>query len=184
MKKLIGLIFVVISSFLMVSTYKMGCTYGQQYDHSYDSLKLFGPGILFSGYIIAVRFGQIPPLRSLVYFIIMIAAYVFSVGASFASWGVAVPFVGAAGAVLIKCILEQNLKVMEQASLVYLITGFVCGLFGVSLFYLMRDAEYDGIGFGFILAFWQLFIGLVFLKGLEQETPQNNLLNSLEDEHI
>ena len=84
------------------------------------------------------------------------------------SWGIAVPFAGALGAILMRKVLRWNAQMLDATGKDYLVFGFATGLFGLFLFFVLQYALKNywtvGVGFGLILTTWQFVFGTLLIK--------------------
>jgi hypothetical protein len=156
------LILTITLSFLAICTFDFYP--GEPYDKSLDNFRLFTPGVLYSLFIVILQRSNWALGKLILYFFILVIIYLASLIAGLSSWGVAVPFAGGFGAVVIKKLFYQNAGVLDSTGGKYLMLGFAAGLIGLCLYYLLHDKWTDGVGFGFILVTWQLAFGLLWVK--------------------
>jgi hypothetical protein len=174
MKQIINyflLILVILVSFLSIRDFEM---YPQwPYEKSLDGYRLFAPGFLFSIYLIFLERRNRGFGRLLVFFCILLILYYISLMAGFTTWGMAVPVVGGIGALLIKKLFYLKSAWLDPYGRQNLVWGFVAGLIGWILFFITRDNWTMGFRFGLILLSWQLTIGLLWIKQINQREISN-----------
>jgi hypothetical protein len=140
----------------------------ESYDKSLDYLRLLTPGVLFSLFIIVIQRSIRRSWKLILLFFILLILYSVSILAGMSSWGIGVPFAGGIGAVVIWKLFYQNIELPGSLGRDYFVFGFIAGLAGVFLFYtlqyMLKDFWVTGVGFGFILAIWQLVFGTLWIK--------------------
>lgn len=162
------LIIVVTCSFLEVYTFDF---YPEEsYDKSMDSFKLFAPGLLFSYFIVFVQSENLTTVKMVLYFFLLVILYYASFLVGLSSWGVGVPFAGGIGALLIRKLFYKKAELLDAIGIKYLLVGFISGLVGLVLYYLLQDVWTNGVGFGFILITWQLVFGLLWIRQVERDS--------------
>lgn len=156
------LILVVVLSAICIGLYDF---YPKRPHSGYaGSLQLTGPGILFSFFITLLYRKHFPPLRLLLYFLILIVFYVLAVFCCMASWGSLVPVFGGGG-ILISYLFERKTDVKQLISSPLFRRGCLSSLAGLIMFYvLMNNAAPAGPGFACITGLWQLAIGRACFK--------------------
>lgn len=171
MKKYLGLLLIIVVSFWAIST--VDISFDESYDDTYDSVKLLSPGVLFSMYLIILRFKEIPAKASLTNFLILVIGYLVILFSSLSTWGFAVPIAGGVGGVLVNYVLHDTLSFEEGGIKSFFIMGCLSGIIGVVIYYLTKDFYNDGIGFGAIIIIWQLIIGIAFIMQLNAQKTNN-----------
>ena len=158
--------FVIAGSFLTIYTYDFYPD--DSYDRSLDGFRLLTPGVLFSFLIIVARKSNWRIGKLILFFFILLILYSLCLVASLYSWGLAVPFVGGIGAWVIRKLFYQSTELLDEKGKDYLIFGFIAGLVGLFLFFVLQYAFQglwtSGVGFGFILGIWQLLFGILWIK--------------------
>jgi hypothetical protein len=175
MKQYLGLLLIIVVSFWAISN--VDISFDEGYDDTYDSVKLLAPGVLFSMYLIILRFEKITAKASLINFSILVIGYMAILFTSLSTWGLAVPIAGGVGGVLVNYVLHDTLKFDDGGMKNFFIMGCLSGLSGLVIYYLTKEFFNDGIGFGAIIIIWQLIIGILFIKQLKvisQTTSANN----------
>jgi hypothetical protein len=157
---------VIVCSFLSIYTFDFYPD--EPYDKSLDTFRLLTPGVLFSFFIVIITRTGLAILRLIFLFFILLTLYSISLIAGLTSWGIAVPFTGGISALLIRKLFQRNGKLLHAIGKDYLVFGFATGLFGLFLFFVLQYALQKywtvGVGFGFILATWQIVFGTLWIK--------------------
>ncbi len=163
------LILVVTFSFLSVCTFDFYPS--EPYDKSLDIFRLITPGIFFSLYIVILQRQNWQLKKLMIFFCLLLVLYYAVLIAGLSSWGVGVPFAGAIGALVIKKLFYQKIELLDLNGTKYLLLGFITGLIGLCLYYLVKDTWTDGVGFGLIIIIWQLGFGILWIK--QTDSPEH-----------
>ena len=138
------------------------------YDKSLDIFRLLTPGALFSLFIVIITRTGLTKLRLIFLFFALLTLYSICLIAGLTSWGIAVPFTGGFGALLIRKLFQWNANLLDAIGKDYLVFGFATGLLGLFLFfvlqYVLQKYWTVGLGFSFILATWQIVFGILWIK--------------------
>jgi hypothetical protein len=185
--KYASLIIVSVLSVLFIKEYDFYPN--EPYDQSSNSYRFLGPGILFSWYLIVLHWKQFRMGKLIQFFIILIVAYCIALYTGLATWGVAVPFVGGLGALLVKWVFYNRGELLDayhkdalldSEGIKFAAIGFVTGLVGLLFFYYASNAFADnkmyttGVGFGLIISLWQIGIGIKCITKAGNTTPTDN----------
>lgn len=179
MTNYILLTIVIVCSFLSIYTFDFYPD--KPYDNSLDIFRLLGPGALFSLFIMIIRRRGLTALRLMFLFFTLLTLYSICLIAGLTSWGIAVPFLGGIGAILIRKLFHWNVNLLDAIGKDYLVFGFATGLLGLFLFFVLQyvvQAYWTaGLGFGFILATWQIVFGTLWItdKTMVQEGTHKTL---------
>jgi hypothetical protein len=171
MIKYLSLFITLIISFLSVWRYEFYPEDEVLYNESIDIFRFLIPGLAFSVFILALHYKVLKPKRIIAYFFILSSYYCFAVYVSFSSWGIGVPFAGAAGALLVKKLFYNGTGLFNDKGVKYILAGLTSAAFGLALFYGPLDSGGEGPGFGAILVSWQLAVGIICIRDLE--IPEN-----------
>lgn len=140
----------------------------------WDQYRLLGPGFVFSLYLVILNWNERSWLKSILYFFILSATYFAALITGMTSWGMTVPFAGGIGALIVKLLFID--KSLEKNARLYFISGFVAGLAGLILYYVLaKTIKVEGIRFGMIVSIWQMTIGFLLLIQKQHEKPEANL---------
>lgn len=123
---------------------------------------LFVPGSSFSIYLLILFRHGLTWGKSLLFFLLLYGCYFVSMYAGIASYGCAVPFVGAAGAYVITKLFH-----LKNSTFRLPILGFISSAIGLLCFYIINESIGAGIGFGAIIGLWQLTIGIKCIEESE-----------------
>lgn len=156
------------------------CLYKRYSEWNTELFLFFGPGIVFAAYIVFLRVKKMPWHRSLIYFLTLVFTYFLMVAISIASWGVAVAPAGALGACVVKCMIEERIKIRDKKMLWFALMGSVSAMAGWLLLIYMPNAtiENDGVIAAPMIFLWQLLIGIAVLI---HYSKKKDPLTSLED---
>jgi hypothetical protein len=165
------LILTNIFSFLSIRSYDF---YPKgPYNKSLDNYRLMAPGVLFSLYLIFLERQNWSFRKLILRFCLLLVLYFISLMSGSLGWGIAVPFVGALGALLIKQLFYPETELLDSHGMKKLVFGFVSGLVGLVFFYIVVNQNLTfGFGFGLILMSWQFVIGVMWIKN--ESTPKIN----------
>ena len=157
---------VIMCSFLSIYTFDFYPD--KPYDKSLDIFRLLTPGAFFSLFIVIITRTGLTTLRLILLFFALLTLYSICLIAGLTSWGIAVPFAGGIGAILIRKLFQWNASLLDAIGKDYLVFGFATGLLGLFLFfvlqYVLQKYWTAGLGFGFILATWQIVFGTLWIK--------------------
>lgn len=95
----------------------------EPYDRSLDNFRLLTPGVLFSFFIIVVQRPNWTMGKLILLFFILLILYSVCLVASLYSWGLAVPFAGGIGALVIRKSFYQSAELFDTKGKDYFI-GF------------------------------------------------------------
>ncbi len=145
----------------------------KDFDKTIDYTGNYGPGILFSLFIILPHYKKWSGLRMLGTLVVLFAYYLSAFLACFITWGFALPIAGALGALLVKKSLHLNDKLFNDKGRKYTFTGFIAGLIGLVLFYLADVIPLlPKSSIEIIIVLWQLSIGWLVIKDQEELNSQ------------
>jgi len=164
------LILVIIVTFVSINTYEFYPA--GIYDKALDPYRLLTPGVLFSLYLVFVLRKNRSFWKLALFGFILFVMYCASLVTGMSSWGIAVPFAGGVGALLIKKLFYNQAELLDTNGKRYLSIGFIAGFIGIGLFYLIINRWKVGVGFAAILILWQLAIGIVLIKQAGNSTPK------------
>jgi hypothetical protein len=159
------LILTIAISFFSICTFDFHPD--ESYDKSFDAFRLLTPGVSFSFYIVFLQRRNWPFGRIIIFFFILMILYFISFFCGLHSYGLAVPFVGAIGAALIKKLFYQKDEFVSLLEKKYLLYGFHSGLLGLVLYFLIEGYGTYGIRFGLILITWQFAFGMLWIRQLD-----------------
>jgi hypothetical protein len=159
------LVLIIVTSFFSIYTFDFHP--GESYDKSLDPFRLLTPGVSFSFYIVFLQRRNWPFGRLIVFFFLLMVLYFISFISGLHSWGLAVPFVGGIGAVLIKKLFYQKSRLFDSLGKKYLLFGFCAGLIGFVLYFLAGSFWAYGVAFGLILITWQLVFGVLWTRQID-----------------
>jgi hypothetical protein len=178
---------VIVCSFLSIYTFDFYAD--EPYDKSLDTFRLLTPGVLFSLFIVIITRKDLTILTLILRFFVLFALYSICLVAGLMSWGIAVPFAGGLGALSMRKLLHWNAKLLDATGKDYLVFGFATGLLGLFLFFVLQYALQNywtvGVGFGLILATWQIVFGTLLIKDkriIQQGTYKTVDTNGLQHE--
>ncbi|MEM8886500.1 MAG: hypothetical protein AAGD28_00840 [Bacteroidota bacterium] len=167
-RKYMRLFIAILLSVLALSTYDI---YPEQdYNKDLDLLRVGGPGVFYSIYLISCIRRRLALLVKIGIFILLFTLWGIAFAAALASGGEAVIFLGAINASFVKAILFHGEISPEKERIKYSIRGGLCGLTGYALFLVLMGFSGDNFAPTFgstmigIVLFWQLGLGLLIEK--------------------
>jgi hypothetical protein len=156
-RKVVILLITVLLSFFTASFFRFFRRDGYYSD---SPILLIFPGIFFSLYVIWLNFKSLSYKIAIKYFVIMIISYTILVYISMMTYGLITPIAGGLAANLIKRFFYNGALTTKNK---FSTIGIVSGIIGLATFWLfvyLNNDGGEGIGFGFLIAAWQIPIGI------------------------
>jgi len=142
----------------------------QDHNSDWDLLKIGGPGVFYSIYLISCIPRNLTLVKALGIFLLLVSLWFFAFWVGLKTYGVGAIFVGAVNASIIDEIIFYGKKIPLSGIPKYLLSGGLSALLGYLLFFAILALSKDTFDLPFgstmigIVLCWQLGMGLLIEK--------------------